>query len=563
MAWATKASLPAPRDLHAVAATATKVYALGGSGSSTTYEYDPATNAWATKAAMPSARDGLAAGAINGKVYAVGGWNSGVMADLYEYDPAANAWATKASMPTARRYLAAAVVDGKLYAIGGLNSSGTPVATVEMYDPATNTWTAKASLPAARSAHAAAAVGGKIYVVGGFNGSDTVATTYEYDPATNAWVSKASMPTGRRDLAAGAIGGQIYAVGGSILATVEAYDPATNTWASKTSMPTARNLAGGVLDGTFYAVGGYNGSTLAAVEAGSFNTAPNAPILTAPADASTIDRTVTQRFDWDFSDPDAGDTQSAYNLRYRATGAATWTETGWVSTPNTYHDIAGGTFADAVDYEWQVATKDAQGVAGPYSSSWFFTAGTAPTAPTITEPTNGGTFTQSQTVAWSTPDQDAYQIRVLDGAAVVSDTGAVESTTARSAVLSFPTNGVTRTIQVRVRDGGLWSQYGEVTGTVSWLAPPTPTFTLAEDPAEGALVVSISNPAPSGAEPAAVYNDVHVTDPGKSEERRATMVAVNGSWTYHLPVSRYSYDGSDGSDIRVVAVAENGVTSST
>ena len=295
----------------------------------------------------------------------------------------------------------------------------------------------------------------------------------------------------------------------------------------------------------------------------SANAAPNAPILTAPADASTINRTATQRFDWDFSDPDAGDTQSAYNLRYRVVGAATWTETGWVSTPNTYHDIASGTFADAVDYEWQVATKDAQGVAGPYSTSSFFTAGTAPTAPTITEPTNGGTFTQSQTVAWSTPDQDAYQIRVLDGAAVVSDTGAVESTTARSAVLSFPTNGVTRTIQVRVRDGGLWSQYAEVTGTVSWLAPPVPTFTITEDPAEGALVVSISNPAPAGAEPAAVYNDVYVTDPGKAEQRRVTMVAVDGSWIYHLPVSGHAYDGSDGSALRVVAVAENGVTSST
>ena len=294
------------------------------------------------------------------------------------------------------------------------------------------------------------------------------------------------------------------------------------------------------------------------------NRAPNAPILTTPADASTIDRTATQRFDWDFSDPDAGDTQSAYNLRYRVVGAATWTETGWVSTPNTYHDVAGGTFADAVDYEWQVATKDAQGVAGPYSTSSFFTAGTAPTAPTITAPTNGGTYLQNETVSWSTPNQDAYQLRVLDEVdAVVYDTGTVESAGTRSLLIELPDNETTRTIQVRVRDGGLWSQYAEVTGTVSWLAPPVPTFTITEDPAEGALVVSISNPAPAGAEPAAVYNDVYVTDPGKAEQRRATMVAVNGSWTYHLPVGRYSYDGSDGSDIRVVSVAENGVTSST
>lgn len=52
------------------------------------------------------------------------------------------------------------------------------------------------------------------------------------------------------------------------------------------------------------------------------NQPPNAPILTAPADGSTIDRASTQRFDWDFSDPDAGDSQSKYDLRYRRTDVA-------------------------------------------------------------------------------------------------------------------------------------------------------------------------------------------------------------------------------------------------
>lgn len=284
------------------------------------------------------------------------------------------------------------------------------------------------------------------------------------------------------------------------------------------------------------------------------NTAPNAPILLSPGDASLVDRNVSQRFDWDFSDPDAGDSQSAYNFRYRAVGAATWTETGWQASTQTYHDVSGGTFADGTDYEWQAATKDAQGVEGPFSASWFFTAGTAPTPPTITAPTNGGTFLQTQTVAWSTPDQGAYQIRVMDGTTVVSDTGTVTSSTARSASVEFPTNGVTRTIQLRVSDGGLWSQWAEVTGTVSWLAPPAPTFTLAADDASGSLGISISNPAPSGSEPAASYNDVFVDD-GAGEFRMATNVAPNGSVTYWLPKSGRDY----ASNVRVRAIAENGV----
>ena len=50
---------------------------------------------------------------------------------------------------------------------------------------------------------------------------------------------------------------------------------------------------------------------------GGFNEPPHAPTLLAPADGATIDRNITQRFSWQFNDPDAGDTQSAYEIRYR------------------------------------------------------------------------------------------------------------------------------------------------------------------------------------------------------------------------------------------------------
>lgn len=563
MAWTTKAPLPAARQLHAVAATATRVYAVGGSGGATNYEYDPTANTWATKASLPSPRDALAAGSINGKVYAVGGWNSGVMATNYEYDPVANTWTTRASMPTARRYLAAAVLDGKLYAIGGLNSSGTPVTTVEMYDPVANTWTTRAPLPAARSSHAAAAAGGKLYVVGGFDGSGAVATVYEYDPTANMWTTKATMPTARRDLAAGAIGGSVFAVGGSVLATVEAYSPASNTWAAKTAMPTARNLAGAALDGIFYAVGGYNGATLTTVEAGSFNAAPNAPILTAPADGSTIDRNITQRFDWDFSDPDTGDSQSKYDLRYRVVGTSTWTEvTG--TTPNTFHDLAAGTFS-AGDYEWQVRTYDAQGAVGPYSGSSFFTAATAPSEPTITDPINGATVGQNETVTWSAPDQAAYQLRrvadnagAADTATVYEDSGEVVSATARSRAVTFATNDRYEHVQVRIKDNGLWSAWASVRVQVSWTPPPTPVVSLLADDDAGSLIVTVTNPAPGAGEPAVSYNDIFVDD-GNGEFRAATMVTPNTSWTYHLPVSGRDYAGS----VRVEAVADNGITASS
>lgn len=54
---------------------------------------------------------------------------------------------------------------------------------------------------------------------------------------------------------------------------------------------------------------------------------------------------------------------------------------------------------------------------------------------------------------------------------------------------------------------------------------------------------------------------VHVTDPGKSEERRATNVAANGTWRYWTPPD--GFDGATVGHVRVVAVATNGTTAST
>lgn len=49
------------------------------------------------------------------------------------------------------------------------------------------------------------------------------------------------------------------------------------------------------------------------------NAPPSAPTLLGPADGATLDRNMTQRFSWQFNDPNPGDTQSAYEIRYRRT----------------------------------------------------------------------------------------------------------------------------------------------------------------------------------------------------------------------------------------------------
>ncbi len=103
------------------------------------------------------------------------------------------------------------------------------------------------------------------------------------------------------------------------------------------------------------------------------NTAPNAPILTDPASGQTVDRTATNRFAWTFSDPDAGDTQSAYDLEVREQGETALLVNATATTANNYRDITGGTLPPG-PLEWRVRTYDAAAVVGPWSAWVAFSA---------------------------------------------------------------------------------------------------------------------------------------------------------------------------------------------
>lgn len=299
----------------------------------------------------------------------------------------------------------------------------------------------------------------------------------------------------------------------------------------------------------------------------ALNYPPNAPTLTSMADGGTVNRGITQRASHLFSDPVPSDSQSKFDLRYRLIGAPTWT-TVTQTTPNQFYDFPAGSLA-AGDYERQVRTYDSVGVVGPYSTSGFFTAADAPNGPTITDPVNGETIIlPTNAFSWSAPDQDAYQVRKVaddtedpgtpDTSTVYYDSGEVIDTTTRTVQLDFPVNGRTEHLQVRVKFDDLWSEWASIVVDVDYSPPPTPLVELSTDIATGSLLVTITNPAPTGEDPAASYNDVYVDD-GNGEERRATAVPPNTSWRYWLPVSGRDYSTA----IRVVAVASSGATASS
>lgn len=292
------------------------------------------------------------------------------------------------------------------------------------------------------------------------------------------------------------------------------------------------------------------------------NQPPNAPILSAPADGATIDRNSTNRFAWTFSDPDAGDSQSKFNLYYRLVGAGTWT-TITQTIPNPFWDAAAATFT-AGDYEWQVETYDAQGVLGARSASSFFTAANPPPTPTITDPINGQTIAaETHTATFSAPNVTASQWRTVADMAgapntgtVHQDSGVIESSTSRSHTLAFPVNNRPEHVQVRYRLSGLWSSWYSVAVSVSYTPPPVPTVQLT--PTGTGIVVQVTNPTPGAGEQPITHNEIWVDD-GDGETRRVATLPANGTWTYRTPRSGRDYDGA----VRVIAVGDNGTRSSS
>lgn len=288
------------------------------------------------------------------------------------------------------------------------------------------------------------------------------------------------------------------------------------------------------------------------------NTAPNPATWVSPASGSTLHRAISQRLDWDFVDADAGDSQSKYDLRYRITGAASWTTTSSTTT-STYHDFAANALA-AGEYEAQVLTYDSTGVAATgWSASLVFTMADAPGAPTITSPTSGSTVaTDSGTVAWSVASQTEFQVRkvadnagVADTATVYYDSGAVVSSTARDHGLTYPVNSRYEHLQVRVKADGLWSSWASIRILVSYTPPAEPTVTLAVVGAN--IEVTGTHPTPTGSQPTVSSQGVYrrVTSVGGAGERIGTGLAPADVFTDYTPASGVDYE------YRVMAIGDN------
>jgi len=134
-----------------------------------------------------------------------------------------------------------------------------------------------------------------------------------------------------------------------------------------------------------------------------------APTITNPVNAGYEDLAAGRTIIWTYNPSVPGNTQTAYILRAKIAGAASYVfwnasisawQSGSVSNSATVSDVAmpAGAFQDGVVYNLSVATSDANGT-GPFGADITATALAAPSV-TVTAP--GGTVTTAlPTVTWT------------------------------------------------------------------------------------------------------------------------------------------------------------------
>ena len=277
----------------------------------------------------------------------------------------------------------------------------------------------------------------------------------------------------------------------------------------------------------------------------TFNQPPSAPALLPRAG---FDATAAAVFGWEFSDPNAGDVQSAYQLQIvRVSDSLTVVDTGKVASAMTSHTVAGGTLANGQSYQWRVRTWDALDTQGPYSGYGTFSTGAGGSV-TITDPAADnppGLVTDDYLIKWTVAGtvQTAYRARLIrtDTSAVVGDSGWITSATPE-AYVSGMLSDVQYRVEITVRNAAnVVSTPGTRLLTPSYGSPMPPVATATAVPDGGYVLVTIENPTPVGDRPEVETNEVWRRPAGGEWERIAT-VAPGEEYRDYQAASGQSYE---------------------
>jgi hypothetical protein len=265
----------------------------------------------------------------------------------------------------------------------------------------------------------------------------------------------------------------------------------------------------------------------------TLNVAPLAPTLSSPPNNGYIISTEANAFGWAFNDTDPGDSQSRADFRYKQNPGDAWTTvTNAATTAGTY-TLPASTWAVGKAVEWQVATWDKNGAAGPWSGSRFVNTIASVPAPTITNPTAwSDQFSTPVEVDWTLPagfTQDAYRVQRVsyeDWDVVYYDSGIISSSALTALVPLDAAAGRTDVILVTFRYFGHWSDQAFTPINNQFGPPNRPLLVLAQVPGKPVVVITITNPPSSEG-----FADTLVTDLYRDGTRIASNLANNSTFT--------------------------------
>lgn len=205
------------------------------------------------------------------------------------------------------------------------------------------------------------------------------------------------------------------------------------------------------------------------------NTAPNAPTNPAPGGTTAAAPTITgiaPALNWTFSDPNAGDYQSAYQVYiYNSAGTAVVHDSGWINSALGSYTVPANVLTRGTTYLWNVRTKDSKGASSAASAARYIKPNQLPTA-AITSYSNGQQVPDNilhLTWTYSDPNAQAQTKFQVVGSKDNWATWAYNSGEMSSAAPSFTTPALSQgtwSLAVRVFDGLEWSDWAYRNGLV-------------------------------------------------------------------------------------------------
>lgn len=244
------------------------------------------------------------------------------------------------------------------------------------------------------------------------------------------------------------------------------------------------------------------------------NRAPNPPSLLSPTNATALDLSAGATFDWAFSDPDPGDSQSSYALRRKVAGAgsyeywnaATGSWTGSeVKNASTATEVTfgAGQWTNGVSYVWSVKTWDAADLAGTYASDQTVSGQEPPTV-TVTAPIGVIVDNVQPTATWSVSSPSGaarthYQVIVESGAfgttpgsgTTVYDSGVIASSSISHGLPALDANVNFRIFVQVTETGDIISDWDYDDFIIELGKPAPPVITVAPDDTNAYNIVTV------------------------------------------------------------------------